>query len=302
MKAPVIIFIYNRAGHTKKTLAALNENRLAAETDLFIYADNAKDLKGQSAVDEARKAADEFAALNHFHSTTVIKAERNKGLADSIIGGVSEVIAKYRRAIVIEDDLITSRDFLEYMNGALDFYENQPDIWSISGYTPYLARLAKYPHDVYSCYRASSWGWATWLDRWNTVDWNVADYESFLHDAAAQQYFNLGGSDMTNMLIDWHEGRNHSWAIRWCYSQAKARAMTVYPKESRITNAGNDNSGTHTGSTSRYDTPFWEDHDACRFEKLPADEKLLDEFRLIYDFSRIGKIKRLFHFSWRKKI
>lgn len=301
MKAPVIIFIYNRAEHTKNTLTALNENRLASETDLFIYADNAKTPDGQSKVDAARRVADEFAAYNHFHSTTVIRAEHNKGLADSIISGVSEVIARYGRAIVLEDDLITSRDFLEYMNGALDFYQDNPYIWSISGYTPYLTRLAKYNHDVYSCYRASSWGWATWLNRWQTVDWEVSDYESFLTDRPLQRFFNLGGSDMTNMLIDWHEGRNHSWAIRWCYQQAKAKCITIYPSQSRVTNSGNDNSGTHTGSTSRYDTPFEEDHDPCTFEYLPTDEDLLDEFRLIYDFSRIGKIKRFLNFSWRKK-
>lgn len=301
MKAPVIIFIYNRAEHTKKTLAALNENRLASETDLFIYADNAKSPEGQSKVDAARRVADEFAAFNHFHSTTVIKAEKNKGLADSIISGVSEVIARYGRVIVIEDDLITSRDFLEYMNGALDFYQDNASVWSISGYTPYLTRLSGYNHDVYPCYRASSWGWATWLDRWQTVDWDVSDYDAFLSDTARQKYFNLGGSDMTNMLIDWHEKRNHSWAIRWCYQQSKARSMTIYPAQSRVTNAGNDNSGTHTGSTSRYDTPFALDHKPCTFENLATNERLLDEFRLIYDFSRIGRIKRLLNFSWRKK-
>jgi hypothetical protein len=292
MKSPVVLFVYNRIEHTKQALAALDKNRLSNETDLYIYSDNAKNADAKNAVTEVRKIVDEFADNHHFHSVTVIKAETNRGLADSIIHGVSEVIRRYGRVIVLEDDLVTSVDFLEYMNGALDYYASNPHIWSISGYTPDLSHLQSYSHDIYTCYRACSWAWATWQDRWETVDWQVSDYEDFLHDTAFQKHFNLGGSDLTNMLIDWHEGRNHSWAIRWCYQQSRTNALTVYPAHSRITNAGCDNSGTHTGITTRYDTPFQKDHGACSFENIDIDPALMKDFRFIYDFSRIARIKR----------
>lgn len=292
MAAPVVVFVYNRPDHAKATLEALNNNRLASETDLFIYADNAKSEAGQAKVDATRHVADSFALNNNFHSVSVIKAEKNKGLANSVISGVTDVIKKYGRVIVVEDDHTTSADFLEYMNNALDFYEHEDKIWSISAYTPYLSRLKNYSHDVYMCYRGSSWGWATWLDRWENIDWKVSDYNDLMNSKKRIKQFNRGGSDMTGMLADWHEGRNNSWAIRWCYAQSCADKLTVYPKESRITNTGCDNSGTHSGSTTRYETPFKNDHPACSFEMLPVDKKLMQEYRLIFDFSHLGKLKR----------
>lgn len=292
MKAPVVVFVYNRPDHARQTLKALNDNRLASETDLFIYADNAKNEKGRAKVDATRKVVDDFAADNHFKSTTVIKADVNKGLADSIINGVTDVIRRYQRVIVVEDDLTTSMDFLEYMNDALDYHALNKNIWSISAYTPQLSHLRKYNHDTYMCYRASSWGWATWLDRWETVDWSIADYDSFMKDKKAQAHFNLGGGDMTRMLADWHEGRNHSWAIRWCYCQSRQNKLTVYPRDSRVTNTGCDDSGTHSGKTSRYRTPFAADHPKCRFENLAVSNYIMKEFRLIFDFSRLGQIRR----------
>ena len=292
MNAPVIVFVYNRAAHARQTLEALNKNRLADQTDLFIYADNAKNETVQKQVDATRQVVDSFAAQNNFKSTTVVKAASNMGLAKSIITGVSQVIQNYHRVIVVEDDLITSADFLEYMNGALDFYEKE-DIWSISAYTPKLPYLKKYSHDIYMCPRASSWGWATWEDRWSSIDWEVADYEEFMKDKAAQKEFNLGGEDLTGMLADWHEGRNNSWAIRFCYAQSRQKKLTVYPACSRVTNNGCDNSGTHSGQTNRYRTDFLLDHPGCNWELLDMNSTLIRQFRLIYDFSRIGKIKRI---------
>lgn len=293
MRAPVVVFVYNRADHAAQTLAALNNNRLADETDLFIYADNAKSEAGQEKVNDTRKVVDDFARNSNFKSTAVIKADKNKGLAASVISGVTDVIRRYGKVIVVEDDLTTSKDFLEYMNDALDYYDNAKNIWSISAYTPHLSRLKNYYHDTYVCYRASSWGWATWIDRWDTVDWNVTDYDEFIKSPERIKHFNLGGRDMTGMLIDWHEGRNNSWAIRWCYQQSRRKNLTIYPRESRVTNTGCDNSGTHSGATRRYETPFSPDHPRCNFEELDIDNGLMAEFRLIFDFSRLGKIKRM---------
>lgn len=292
MKAPVVIFVYNRAEHTKKTLEALNDNRMAGDTQLYIFADNAKNEKAVEGVRATRKVIDEFARNNNFKQVNIIKSEVNKGLAKSILSGVTSVIKEHGKVIVVEDDLITSKDFLEFMNGALDYYEAKKNIWSISGYTPYLTALKKYSKDVYTCYRASSWGWATWLDRWESVDWDVKDYEEFVNSDSMKAHFNKGGSDLSGMLVDWHEKKNNSWAIRWCYQQSKDNKLTIYPKESRVTNNGCDDSGTHSGRTTRYDTPFEKDHKACNFEDINISEKIMSEYRLVYDFSRIGRIKR----------
>lgn len=105
--------------------------------------------------------------IRGFKSIKIFESKKNKGLANSIIDGVNLIINNYRKAIIIEDDLIVSEHFLNYMNRALDFYKNNKNIWSISGYSPLLPCLKRYKQEIYLSLRSSSWGWATWLNRCN---------------------------------------------------------------------------------------------------------------------------------------
>lgn len=292
MLAPVVVFVYNRADHASQTLNHLSNNFLASESDLFIYCDNAKDEKSQEAVDNVRAVADEFARNSSFKKVTVIKAEKNKGLASSIISGVTEILNQYGKVIVVEDDLITSKDFLTYMNNALDFYEDNPKIWSVSGYTFPLKSLEKYKHDVYMSPRGCSWGWATWKDRFDRVDWDVSDFDDFIKNPSRIKHFNEGGPDMTEMLTRQVNGKINSWAIRWCYQESKENMFTVYPAKSRIRNIGCDNSGTNCVSSSLYDTSLINGDYSCNFENLTPNSGIMKEFRMMYDYSRLGNLKR----------
>ncbi|MCM1466659.1 MAG: glycosyltransferase [Alistipes sp.] len=292
MPAPVVVFVYNRADHARTTLNRLSENDLAGESSLYIYCDNAKNENAREAVDAVRAVVDDFARHSGFKSVTVIKADTNKGLAASIIGGAGEILQKYGRIIVVEDDLVTSKDFLTYMNNALDFYEKNPKVWSISGYTFPLKSLRKYPHDIYMSPRGCSWGWATWKDRFEKVDWDVSDFEEFIHDREKIRHFNEGGPDMTDMLSRQVHGKINSWAIRWCYQESRENMFTVYPKESRVRNIGCDNSGTNCVDSGLYDTTLVSGDTPCAFENLTPDAKIMREFRSMYDYSRLGNVKR----------
>src|SRR5690554_6366718 len=134
MLAPVVIFVYNRPEHTKKTIEALSKNFLAEETEVFIYCDAAKNEKSKERVEQVRDYVDSLNKRSYFKSISIIKAQSNKGLAKSVISGVNEIIMKYGKVIVVEDDLISSKDFLQYMNDALNYYESNSKIWSISGF------------------------------------------------------------------------------------------------------------------------------------------------------------------------
>src|SRR5688572_7223408 len=119
MLAPVALFVYNRPWHTRQTVKALQNNFLADETELFIFSDGPKNDDSKAAVQEVR---DYLKTIEQFKNITIIEQEKNLGLANSIISGVTEIVNKYGKIIVIEDDLISSRYFLKYMNDALDKY------------------------------------------------------------------------------------------------------------------------------------------------------------------------------------
>jgi hypothetical protein len=280
--APVVVFVYNRPEHTKKIIESLASNYFARETDVFIYSDAAKNDNQNEFVKAARKYIDTLPESNYFNKVEIIKAYKNKGLANSIINGVSEIIEEYDRVIVIEDDLVTSKDFLQYMNDALKFYKNNESIWSISGYNLPIIIPAYYKHDVYLSYRGCSWGWATWKDRWNKVDWNVKDYNTFKKSRVLRGKLNRGGRDMANMLDLQMEGKIDSWAIRWCYSQSKLGMFTVYPVRSRIKNIGLDGSGTHSSITTYYEADFNENNTECNFEDVEINRKIAKKFQNHY--------------------
>lgn len=292
MTAPVVLFVYNRLDHTMNVIESLKNNILADDTDLYVFSDAAKTEKAQNSVEAVREYIRKTDWRKNFRSVTVVEAEKNKGLAKSIIGGVTDVLKKYGKVIVVEDDLVLSPYFLQYMNGALDYYADIEDVWSISGYSFPMKSLKKYPHDVFYSYRGTSWGWATWLDRWEMTDWDVKDFPKLMSDKEWQKRFNRGGNDLTQMLKAQMEGRINSWAIRWVFTQSNLEMYTVYPKHSYILNDGCDGSGTHVGNTEEYSTDIKYGVPECRFERLKIDKKIAKEFWYKYSDTLDKKIKR----------
>lgn len=283
--APIVIFVYNRPHHTLKTLERLNEIALIEDSVLFVFSDDAKEDGDKQKVEMVRDIIEGFKSQkSKFKEIHITKANGNQGLVQSIISGVSQILESYNKVIVLEDDLIVSNDFLVYMNQALNYYENIDEIWSISGYTFPMKATKNYGHDIYIARRGCSWGWGTWKDRWETVDWNVSDYESNMKLNVSNVYeFGRWGRDMPIMLDENVYGLKSSWAIRWCYSQYKQDRYTVYPVESRVKNEGTDGSGVnYTKKTKRYDTDLKLNHDKCKFEVLVPDKKIEKEFRRKY--------------------
>lgn len=249
--APILLFTYKRLDTLKQSVNALKQNALAKESDLFIFSDAAKKEADSSAVNEVRSF---LKTIDGFKSVKIIIREKNFGLAKSIINGTSAVLETYDSVIVMEDDLLTTPNFLYFMNHALEYYKARKKVFSISGYSFDLnVKNSNYGADAYFLNRGWSWGWATWKDRWVDVDWNVNSYSKFTRDKKEQRAFAQGGSDLNKMLREQMEGRLDSWAIRWFYHQFRTGGLTLYPVYSKVYNAGFDEFATHTkGSETRY--------------------------------------------------
>jgi len=298
--APIILFVYNRPWHTRQTIAALQQNWLVERSQLRVYADAAPSHQERKAVEEVRSIV---STTEGFQSVQVCKRQTHLGLSCNIIEGVSETLNQYGRAIVLEDDLVTSPYFLKFMNQALDTYQSRPDIFSISGYNhpPSKIPIPKhYREDVYLSYRNSSWGWATWANCWNRADWLLTDFERFQRSPQMQQAFNRGGEDLTAMLFQFKQGKIDSWAIRWAYAHFKHSAFALYPVHSYTKNIGHDGSGTHCG---QHQSPFvrWRrgSQNDLRLAKcepllnrdIRPDPQLLHNFRRVYKPSLKRRLK-----------
>lgn len=245
--APIIIFAYNRPDSLKETVASLLKNQEAKDSLLFIFIDGPKNVMDKKDVDKVHEITN---SIKGFKSVKIFSSEINKGLGDSIISGVTKIIDNYGKVIVLEDDLILQPDFLSFINKGLNEYENHKEVFSICGYTNKFKVPKDYTADAYFCARSSSWGWATWKDRWETVDWELNDWSKY--KTLRKQFNKWGGSDCFGMLESWKNGLNKSWAIRFCFAQFLQNKVSLFPIKSLVQNDGFDGNGTNCKKWSRF--------------------------------------------------
>ena len=248
--APICLFTYNRLNETIKTIEALQDNFLAVESDLYIYSDGGKTAKDKEKVQKVRNY---LHSISGFKSVVIRESSINRGLANSVISGVSEILELNETVIVLEDDLVTSSNFLDFSNHALTFYEKDHAIFSISGYTLDLPSLPG-KKDYYFGYRASSWGWSIWRDRWKLIDWDVTEYDNFMKNKKLVKEFKRGGSDLPRMLKNQNNGVIDSWAVRFCFHQFRNNLMTVFPTKSKLISIGFSNEATNSIGSKRFHT------------------------------------------------
>lgn len=289
--SPIILFTYLRVESLKKTVVALANNFLATDSDLIVFSDGSKGLKDDQAVLEVRAY---LRTIQGFKSVTIHESSINKGLAASIIQGVSDVLKVYPSAIVLEDDLITSSNFLIFMNLALHHYQENPKVLSISGFSPVIRGLDE--NEVYFTQRASSWGWACWADRWSKIDWKCSFYDEFKNNSNLKSNFNKMGSDLTLMMKRQMEGNLNSWAIRFCFHQFQNDLYSVFPAISKIENIGiSDKLATNTfQSFSRFRSEFDKsgNKDFLFRNQISLEPKIIKQF--VKDNSINSRIKNKF--------
>lgn len=236
--APIVLFVYNRLEHTKKTVESLQQNFLASDSILFIYADFPKSESQVEAVNEVRRFV---AELDGFQSINVIERSENWGLARSIVDGVTTVVNEYGRVIVLEDDMITSPQFLTYMNNALNRYEYEKKVWHVTGAN--IAMDTKGLEDVFFSRLMNCWGWATWADRWGYFEKDAPKLVN-TWDKEKIKRFNLDGAcDMWDQVKRNYSGRINTWAVFWGVTIFEHGGLCLNPTIPYVENIGHDGSG-----------------------------------------------------------
>jgi len=270
--APIVLFVYNRPHHLRQIVDSLSKNSLAGESELFIFSDGPKDKETQENVTKVRGY---IKTITGFKSITIIERERNLGLAESVIAGVTEIIAKYGRIIALEDDLIVAPYFLQFMNDSLSVYQDEEKVISICGYM-YPLR-GKYQDTLF--FRvADCWGWATWKRGWDLFVASGEELYNTLKDRKLLIKFNLEGAfNYTKMLKRQIQGRNDSWAVRWYASALLSGKLSLYPRKTLVMNIGFDGSGRHGGVNDYFRTEILNEPIAVNGIPVLEDERAIIE-------------------------
>jgi hypothetical protein len=295
--SPIALFAFNRPDHLRRTIDALCQNPEAARSELYVFCDGPRSDADRGLIEEVRNIAEGIAG---FQKVSVVRRDRNLGLAASIIAGVTDVCSRYGRVVVVEDDILCSPHFLAFMNSALDFYASDGRVGSIHGY--WYPVLEEMPESFF-LRGASCWGWATWQRSWMEFRSDGAELLDELLARKLTKAFDLGGAvPYTRMLREQIAGKNQSWAIRWHASMFLAGRLQLSPGKSLVDNIGFDGSGTHRSPGDAYRSQ--PSQNPVEVRRIPVEESEHARAALISYYRRsrrslptrlVARIRRLLH-------
>lgn len=250
--APILLFVYNRPQHVERGLASLLQNAEAKESELYVFSDAARKTAEEDAVSQVRKIVHGTTGFKQIH---VIERTENWGLARNVIDGVSTIVNQYGRVIVLEDDLVVSPYFLQFMNEALDAYADEPRVGHIQAcdFTQDTTLPA-----TFLIQWTGSWGWATWQRAWAHFNSDGSELLRGLEERKLTKRFDFNGTyGFTRMLRRQIAGKNNSWAIRWNASLFLKGILSLNVGRSLVSNEGLDGSGTNSVSGDPYVSHLW---------------------------------------------
>ena len=276
MFSPVALFVYNRADNTQRTLRALMANTLAPETELYVFSDGGKDEASWAAVREVRtllhKVEEEVARTHSLLRMTIVERPENFYLERNIIEGINQVFEQHDTIIVLEDDIITSPHFLQFMNDAFHIYKDNQRVMHVGGFTRIQETTSSFPPEgelggcLYFTPFMSGWGWGTWRDRWNGHFLHFQSREEALEGVPAEVLTEIEYDGVFPCLKDLNR-RPIPWDICWGLAIRKAGGLCLYPSRTLVRNIGLDG-GTHYGHLPRWITRLIQRYE---YDRLPYD-------------------------------
>lgn len=245
---PVLIGTYTRLPHLRQTISALQENYLAGQTDIYIASDFPRNSSDAKAVEELRQYVD---TITGFASVNKIYREENFGVSRNFIDAANFILEKSNEIIILEDDIVTGRGFLDFMNEALCAYRNNSNVLAVSGYLWSELKFDGAAPVLLPAYNA--WGWGTWRDRFNNVELGsglskeVFANKQFLHRVL------FTNPNLLPMVLASAQGRLSAWDVDWNLNSIKHKKYCVFPPQSLVRNIGFDGTGLNCGVDSSFE-------------------------------------------------
>lgn len=248
--SPVLISVYDRKSHLEKCINSLRQNELAKETIIYIVSDNYHTWEYKAKIEEVR---DYVKSITGFKEVRFIFNEKNLGAFLSVRNAIEIVLKEHGKVIFLEDDIEVSCFFLKYMNDGLEMFKEEKKIFSICAYTPSDLKIPKsYSKDIYIWSRNSPWGFATWRDRWDDLDLELNEYQSFLKDNERVRKFKYIAPMSMSVLKADRKGKIKAMDVRISFNMFMKDLYSIYPVKSLVRNNGFDNSGLHCGYNKKF--------------------------------------------------
>ncbi|MEI6581744.1 MAG: 50S ribosomal protein L11 methyltransferase, partial [bacterium] len=257
---PVALFVFNRHQDLQSTLDCLKKSGVR---NLWVFADGPRTTEEKELTDQVREIISDI----EWVVPKIHYQQNNIGLSESIRNGLDTVFKKHDCVIVIEDDICVAPVFYNYMVKCLERYRDRSDILGVTGLRyPFSRRsLNKAEEDVFLAPRFSSWGWGTWKDKWEQIDFNLSHIEKRLQESPSID-LGIAGSDAATSIELLRNGNlSGCWDVYVLMNMLLNNQSFVWPKYNMV-----ENTGLLEGTHADGEAPNW----VLRWEK-PAEKSLI---------------------------
>jgi len=247
--APVIIPTCNRSEHFQNLVHSLQACPLAEQTHLYI----ALDAPFSEAVEDDNRRILEFAEnITGFARVTIWKREWNLGAVGNIAEAVDQVFQNHDRLIFLEDDNVVAKNFLLFMNQAMDAFASDRRCFSVSGYH-FMPNQNESPRaDIYRSPFFTAWGVGLFRDRFAHAASLQGPRPSlfFLSPLNLLRAYRLHPRLFSMYMEAWLQDKVYGDIVYRIHS-LKNGLYTIFPSSTKVINQGFDGSGLHCGKNEK---------------------------------------------------
>lgn len=241
-KVPVLFLMFNRK---EVALRAFESIRSYRPERLYIAADGPRADRAGEAEKCAGVRDAVMAMVDWGCEVETIFRDTNWGCAKSNYDSISRFFEKEEYGIIIEDDVIVSRDFYKACEELLPRYAGAAGISEISAFNPVAS--GRKPNKFVLSNDLCCCGWASWRRAWKMMDMDMKAWPAF-PKAKLIKAFGLFKGLMMNHYWNWgyrHRDSWQSWASRWCFCQLAGESHTLVPDVNLALNIGMEIEGAH---------------------------------------------------------
>jgi hypothetical protein len=263
---PVLIIAFNRPQYIEMQVKALKE---VQPRNLFLAIDGPR-LSHPEDKDKIEKVKSTYLELINWDcQVKTLFSETNKGCSRGPISAISWFFSEVGEGIILEDDIIPTKDFFLFMQVMLDYYRQNEKVMSVSG-----CNLGYHSSDntIVVSKIMNMWGWGTWANRWNLIDFRLNDWKDksnkiwYLHNKLGVSIFDYDKGWINHWKAIFDKTIEHSdvtwWDYQFIYNQLRLNKLTIFPPVNLVRNLGFDQDATHT---------FEKDHFSKYLDSLPIN-------------------------------
>lgn len=260
----------NRFEHFRNLVTSLQACPEAKKTHLYVALDAPY---SPSVIASNRRIASLADRLKGFGAVTVWKRDQNLGPNRNIGQAVEDVFRSHDRLIFLEDDNVVARNFLAFMNQAMEAFAPDPRCFAVGGHH-WGTSGASDPHvDCYCAPYFGAWGIGLFRDRFIPAHLLAGPRPDafFAQPVGLWKSIRYTPHLFRIYMEGWLQGKRHGDAL-YSLRCLKKNLYVAYPTKSKVINRGFDGSGQHCGVSDQVLHNGFAKQNQTKFNFTPCPE------------------------------